>query len=208
MSAPTPNASPTPSPFWPALQGAGLRAPDGRCLWQDLSLQLGPGLWAVCGDEGCGKTALLRVLAGDLALTQGTRSGPWAAWQDLRLPEDDALRPDEVWQRLRTHHPSWDAELAQDLADALGLAPHRDKALFMLSTGTRRKVALVGLLASGAPVLALDQPYAALDRASVGVLREVLQEGAASPRHAVLVADHEPDPALPWRGVIRLGAEA
>ena len=95
---------------------------------------------------------------------------------------------------------SWFVELLRTQAIvSVALAP-----LTLLCFG---QMSIVGLLASGAPVLALDQPYAALDRASVGVLREVLQEGAASPRHAVLVADHEPDPALPWRGVIRLGAQ-
>lgn len=42
----------------------------------------------------------------------------------------------------------------------------------MLSPGSRRKVALAGLLVAGATVTCLDQPHVALDMASVRVLRE------------------------------------
>lgn len=44
----------------------------------------------------------------------------------------------------------------------------------MISTGSRRKVALVGLLASGSTITCLDKPYVAPDLASIQVLRELL----------------------------------
>ena len=45
--------------------------------------------------------------------------------------------------------------VAAELAEALQLNAHVDKALYMLSTGSRRKVALVGLLASGCALVDL-----------------------------------------------------
>ncbi len=74
----------------------------------------------------------------------------------------------------------------------------------MLSTGSRRKVALAGLLACGATVTCLDQPYAALDHASIEVIRDFLREAAEHPTRTWVVADYEADPNLPWTKVLSL----
>lgn len=157
------------------------------------------GLVAVTGDEGSGKTRWLRGLCGE-----GDAPHPDALWLDLTLPGQDAVTPDQVWDALRARGTRWDAALHDDLVEALGLGPHRDKQLFMLSTGSRRKVAIAGLLAAGATVTCLDQPFAALDAGSRRVLREFLEDVADHPSRTWVVADYEADPALPWRQVIRL----
>ena len=163
------------------------------------------GLVALVGDEGSGKTRWLRGLCGaDDADDMGTAPPPDAHWLDLSLPGQDGTKPDQVWERLRARCPRWDVALHDDLVDALGLAPHRDKSLFMISTGSRRKVAIAGLLAAGATVTCLDQPFAALDAQSRRVLREFLEDMADHPSRTWVVADYEADPALPWRQVIRL----
>lgn len=162
-------------------------------------LPLPPGLVAVTGDERSGKTTLLRRLAGDLPADAAGVVLPDALWLDPALPGCDADVPAAVWTSLQQRCPRWDAALQRELAMALDLQPHLGKTLSMLSTGSRRKVALVGLLAAGATVTCLDQPYAALDARSVGVLRELLAEAAAHHRRSWVVADHVADPRLPWR---------
>jgi ABC-type multidrug transport system ATPase subunit len=169
-----------------------------------LTLHIGPGLFALTGDEGRGKTTTLEMLAGSLPLVAGRRSGPHACYLDLRLLADGDLTPKSVWQRWQTQWPLWDDDLHTRLIQALGLRDHLEKSLDQLSTGSRRKVALVALLASGATVTCLDQPYAALDKASVNVVREFLQDMANHPSRAWVVADYEADPALPWAGQMRL----
>jgi energy-coupling factor transporter ATP-binding protein EcfA2 len=83
--------------------------------------------------------------------------------------------------------------------------PHAEKKLFMLSAGSRRKVALAGLLACGAQVTCVDQPYVALDLASIKVIRDFLHDMASHPSRIWVVADYEADPQLPWQRVISLG---
>lgn len=167
-------------------------------------LPLPPGLLAVTGDERTGKTTLLRRLAGDLPADGPLHAVPGALWLDPALPGRDQETAQAVWDALRAAQPGWDADLLEDLAEALDLQPHRHKQLFMLSAGSRRKVALAGLLAAGAPVTCLDQPYAAVDQRSVGVLREVLADAAAHPARSWVVADYEADPQLPWARVVAL----
>jgi len=106
---------------------------------------------------------------------------------------------------LQRHCAHWDANLHRLLVQALELDPHLDKTLSMLSTGTRRKVALAGLLASGATVTCLDQPFDALDARSRRVVRDFLTDVADHPSRSWVVADHEADPTLPWRLHIPLG---
>jgi ABC-type multidrug transport system ATPase subunit len=165
----------------------------------DAVLPLPAGLVAVTGDEGVGKTRLLRSLGGDLPTPPGQARCADALWLDLALPQQDDMTPRQVWHALRQRCPCWSPALQEDLADALRLGPHLDKNLSMLSTGSRRKVALVGLLASGATVTCLDQPFAALDAASAGVLRDFLTDAAGHATRTWVVADYEADPRLPWR---------
>ncbi len=166
------------------------------------------GLVALTGDEGSGKTRWLCRLCGDLAPDPARPVGPAphpdAVWLNLALPGQDAQTPGQVWDTLQARCPRWDATLHADLVEALGLAPHQDKQLFMLSTGSRRKVALTGLLAAGATVTCLDQPFAALDAVSRRVLGEFLADMADHPTRTWVVADYEADPQLAWRQVIRL----
>ena len=163
-----------------------------------------PGLVAVTGDERSGKTSLLRRVSGELAALPGESAYPDALWLDLALPDQDAQTPQQVWEGLRKRCTRWNAELHAELVDALGLTEHLEKKLFMLSTGSRRKVAVAGLLASGAMVTCLDQPYAALDQASIRVIRAFLSDVAGHATRSWVVADYEADPELPWRRVIAL----
>ena len=165
---------------------------------------LPPGLIAVTGGERSGKTSFLRRLSGDLTALPGEVPHPDALWLDLRLPTQDDETPQQVWDTLRARSPKWNAALHQELIEALGLLPHLDKKLFMLSTGSRRKVALSGLLACGATVTCLDQPFAALDSASIKVIRAFLSDMAQHPTRSWVVADYEADPQLPWQRVISL----
>ena len=74
----------------------------------------------------------------------------------------------------------------------------------MMSTGTRRKVETIAVLASGAAVMCLDQPYASLDTPSIGALRDHFRTIGQHTDQALVIADYEPDPRLHWQQVIAL----
>jgi ATPase subunit of ABC transporter with duplicated ATPase domains len=158
-------------------------------------LPLPSGLVAVTGDERTGKTTLLRRIGDE----------PSALWLDLSLPGQDDQTPQQVWDALRPRFPQWNLQLQQDLTEALDVLPHLGKQLFMLSTGSRRKVAIVGLLASGAAVTCLDQPFDALDGPSARVVRDFLADMADHTTRTWVVADYAADARLPCRRHIALG---
>lgn len=182
-------------------QGLGLHALSG------LSFSVGPGLTWVRGGEGRGKTTLLRVLAGQLVPATGTLERlPGAPWfEDPDDPaEDDTVA--QAWlDTRRRRHRAWDRALEARLAEAFGLAEHLPKPLYMLSKGSRRKVGLVGALASNALLTLVDSPFAALDAVSVRLLTALLLEAAAGAQRAWVVADYECPDALAGVPVIDLG---
>lgn len=169
-----------------------------RTLFQGWTAQVAPGLHWVCGDEGVGKTTLLRLLAGELAPQAGQVQRPGNGsvfWVDPRTTaHDQAVVRDLLAQLLAPFlgtHPTANPSGVPAWADALDLTPHLDKPLYMLSTGSRRKVWLVAAMASGAAVTLLDQPCAALDKASERVFWALLAQALADqPQRVWVLADY------------------
>ena len=188
------------------IQIQGLTGGPGTSpLFTEQDFSIPAGLTAVIGDEGTGKTSLLRLLAGDLPALSGARPAVDALWLNLALPEHDEDTPEQVWAALKKQCPHWNTAVQDELVEALSLQVHLGKKLFMLSTGSRRKVALVALLAGGATLTCLDQPYVSLDQASIQVVRDFLNDMADHPSRAWLVADYEADPDVAWCSRIALG---
>ena len=189
--------------------------PD-RPLWTDLDLAIPAGLTVLTGDEGCGKTTLLRLLAGELEPQKGEirlkgRSATprtlltVVAWTDPRTDVHDGSIVSDYLAAQRVRFAQMDTQLLNDLLDAFMLGGHLHKTFHMLSTGSRRKVWLAAALASMAPVVLLDQPYAALDAPATRLVSRLLQESARSMARAFIVADHEAPAFVIPEQVISLG---
>lgn len=165
----------------------------GEALLNSLSFTIGPGLTLVRGGDGRGKTTLLRLLAGQLTPGSGVlrRQAGSTYFQDPADPLHDPVIASAWLEALRPGLPDWHAESLPGLVDAFGLAEHLHKPMFMLSTGSRRKVGLVGAVAGRARLTLVDNPFAALDAASCRTLTRVLAEAAGSEDRAWVIADFE-----------------
>lgn len=184
--------SASPPPTVPGLQGRDLALSfPGYDVFTGLSLNVGPGLNLVRGGDGRGKTSVLQMIAGERAPSRGRIEGTRATvfWIDPRTGGDDKHTLAEWLQAQQARHPAWDAALAARLAEAFGLAGQEDKAMYMLSTGTRRKALLVAAFASGAALTLLDTPWAALDARGRELVTELLEEAAHQSKRAFVVAD-------------------
>lgn len=188
-------------------------------LFDNFSLSLPLGVTWVGGDESTGKTTLLRLLAGVLSANSGNlqindlllvdkaqayRSQVF--WVDPRTQAFDALTPQAYWDSVRAEYSAFDDALLAEMTEALGLASHLSKSLYMLSTGSKRKVYLTAAFASGAAVTLLDEPFAALDKTSIALVLESLGDAAAHASRAWVVADYVAPRGVVLAQSITLGA--
>lgn len=203
----------------PILQVEGLCfAYPERTLFADWSAAIRPGVSLVRGGDGRGKTTLLRLLAGALPadagrlqikgiglLDQAQAYRQQLFWVDPRTDVFDQMTPLAFFEAQRRVYPGFDDEVLKELIDGLALAPQMDKQLYMLSTGSKRKVWLAAAFASGAALTLLDMPFAALDKASIGFVLELLQEAAEHSARAWVVADYEAPREVRLSGLMDLG---
>ncbi|OWR00421.1 heme ABC exporter ATP-binding protein CcmA [Sphingopyxis witflariensis] len=163
-----------------------------RLLFESLSLTLnrGDALW-LRGPNGTGKSSLIRVAAGLLRAAAGTveryeRSAliDENAALDTELPLRRAL---DFWARIDTvDGHSVDRAIAE-----MALAPLAEVPVGMLSTGQRKRAAMVRVIASGAPIWLLDEPANGMDDAAQARLVAAIAKHRAN-GGAVLLASHFP----------------
>ena len=210
----------TPSPPTPVLNVTGLHFDwPGLPLFKDLSLHLLPGLSLVHGDESCGKTTLLRLLAGELPAREGslvlrdtslaTQPDNYRALAFRTDPRSEAFHAisAQTWfSTLAERWPSFDANAALRLASGFALDPHIDKPMYMLSAGSKRKVWLSAAFAAGTPLTLIDEPFAALDASSIRFLHSLLEEASQRTDRVCLLADHVVPEGPMFRTRLELGA--
>lgn len=196
----------------------------GQPVLDRLSVGIDPGLTLVRGGDGRGKTTLLRLMAGTLEPGSGRvrirleeGGGKSDVTDEASIPrcsiffataapqgDDDAVAG-ECLRGLRRRWPRLDDTTLDALVDGFALAPHLGKRLFMLSTGTRRKLWIAAALASGAPLTLIDDPFGALDRPSIAAVRQVLEDAAGWRHRMVVVAHHDHLPGIRPASLIDLG---
>jgi NitT/TauT family transport system ATP-binding protein len=154
-----------------------------------LDLDVEPGSFvSLVGPSGCGKSTLLRMIAGLEAPSRGTITIGGDTPRQVRerkrvavVPQQPALLP---WRTVAANarlllevnrafspagHPDPIALLDEvGLGDVLHAYPHE------LSGGMQQRVALVRAFALGAPLVLMDEPFAALDEITRAGMRALL----------------------------------
>ncbi len=178
----------------------------GHVLFTDLSVSIKPGITLVRGGDGRGKTTLLRLLAGDLKPSSGQlQINTKVFWVDPRTEVFDQFTATEFFESQHVAFPEFDYALVSALTRGLDLASHISKKLYMLSTGSKRKVYIAAAFASSAAVTLIDMPFAAVDKPSIDFMLGLLRDAADSAGRAFVVADYEASAGVRLAGVIDLG---
>ena len=207
MSSPTSSASPSVVPTPASTAGITLQDVSlsrGRTqVFDGLNLTLDEPRIGLIGDNGAGKTSLLRLLCGlEVPQSGSVRIGGTeiqsagherAALVGLMFqnPDDQIIFPvvvEEVALSLRTRgmKKAEAHQAARALLADRGLESWADRAVSSLSQGQRQHVCWLALQAAKPRVLLLDEPFASLDLP--GQAR--LAQDIASADQQVLVSTH------------------
>ena len=158
---------------------------------RDVRLDIGQGEFVtLLGPSGCGKSTLLRVINGLIDADDGTVEIGGVSPREARaakrfglVPQAPALLP---WKDVAANvrflsrlHASSTAGALPDvevdgLLQTVGLGAFRHAYPHELSGGMQQRVSLVRAFALGAPILLMDEPFAALDEITRADMRYLL----------------------------------
>jgi phospholipid/cholesterol/gamma-HCH transport system ATP-binding protein len=171
---------------------------DQRKVLHGIDLTVPKGaVVAIMGLSGCGKTTLLRLIAGAIRPTHGEVRVAGTAVNRLSDPELFALRRkmgmlfqfgalftdmsvfDNVAFQMR-EHTDLPAQVVRDLVlmklEAVGLRGAAELMPSELSGGMARRVALARTIALDPRLIMYDEPFAGLDPVSLGVIGQLIRK--------------------------------
>jgi ABC-type nitrate/sulfonate/bicarbonate transport system ATPase subunit len=163
-----------------------------------LSAQAGE-IVAVVGPSGCGKTTLLELICGLQVPDSGTISSAPAALmpqRDLLLPWLSAIDNAGLALRARGVSKAQARAAAQPWLQRFGLEGFERTRPTELSGGMRQRISFLRTLLSGKPVLALDEPFAALDAITRAEMQAWLAHVLASEPRTVVLVTHDVEEAV------------
>lgn len=166
-----------------ALEGVSVHA-EGRPepVLHNIHLTVGPGEWVtLAGANGSGKSTLIGVIAGLIEPDEGRVRRGFAGHGPIPyvMQQDGPFFGDTPWEEvlfvLETGGVKGDLlRRAEEALLRTGLFPHRHRPLHALSGGQRQLASAAACLASGAPILLLDEATAMLD----GISRSLVWQTA------------------------------
>ncbi len=169
-----------------ALDGVSLRAGNDEVV-------------AVVGPSGCGKTTLLELICGLQRADAGrVHAAPAALMpqRDLLLPWATALDNAGLALRARGASRAQARAAAEPWFERFGLDGFERTRPAQLSGGMRQRVSFLRTLLAGKPVLALDEPFAALDAITRSEMQGWLAQVLESEPRTVVLVTHDVEEAV------------
>jgi sulfonate transport system ATP-binding protein len=189
------------------VRGIGKTYADGTEALRNVDVRAGEGeIVAILGASGCGKTTLLRLVAGlDEASTgtievdgqrlNGTHPAVSAVFQEPRLLPWLTTAANIAFGGRRLSGPERNARV-ESLLGRIGLSGYGNRWPRELSGGQQQRIAIARALIGHPGVLLLDEPFSALDPFTRASLHDLLLDLWRDLRPTVLMVTHDIEEAV------------
>lgn len=176
---------------------------------QDISLEVEKGEFiCIVGPSGCGKSTLLNLVAGLDTPTDGQIlldgqpiTGPGA--DRVVMFQEAALYPwltviENVMFGLDAagHSKAEQKKTAEKYLKMVQLWHYRDYPIHQISGGMKQRTALARALALDSKLLLMDEPFSALDKQTINILRSELEEIWEKTKKTILYVTHSVEEAI------------
>lgn len=176
---------------------------------QDINLTIEEGEFiCVVGPSGCGKSTLLNLVAGldlptegEIILDGEKVTGPGA--DRVVMFQESALYPwlnvkENVLFGLQAKGLSKDEqnEIAEKYLKMVQLWHYKEYPIHQISGGMKQRTALARALAMDSKLLLMDEPFSALDKQTINILRAELEEIWEKTGKTVLYITHSVEEAI------------
>ena len=173
----------------------------------------------IVGPSGCGKSTLLNLVAGLETPTAGTIllegkpiTGPGA--DRVLMFQEAALYP---WLSVKENvmfglaaaglRKDRQREIAEKYLRMVQLWHCRDYPIHQISGGMKQRTALARALALNSKLLLMDEPFSALDKQTINILRAELEEIWEKTRKTILYVTHSVEEAIYFADRVVIMAE-
>lgn len=175
---------------------------DHTPLFSGLSFKVEAGtITQIGGENGSGKTSLLRILTGLASAESGQVLWRGEPIQKKRAGYAEALTfighlPGikvqlSPLENLRWLSPSADKRDCLHVLAEVGLRGYEDSPCYALSAGQKRRVALARLYLEQSQIWILDEPFTAIDKKGVERLEALIVSHAKKGGAVILTTHHE-----------------
>lgn len=144
----------------------------------------------ILGNNGCGKTTLLKVIAGLLV----PKSGTVKVSEKRRTVFSGIIENPRMWGNLTGRENliyylrnDYDGPKADELLERFQLKEDAEKKVKNYSLGMRQKLAIIIAFLSSSGVLLLDEPTSSLDQGSIETFFGLVKEASEAGRIVIVV---------------------
>ena len=175
----------------------------GTIVLDDINYTFSGGrIYGLCGKNGCGKTMLMRLIAGLIYPSSGTiRIKDKVLGKDISFPESVGMLIEnpsflndytgkQNLEMLAGLQKNVDKAEVRRVLEQVGLDPDDKRKFYKYSLGMRQRLGIAAAIMGSPELILLDEPINAIDTDGVQEIRAIIR-GLSAENRIIIVASHE-----------------
>ena len=175
----------------------------GTIVLDDINYTFSGGrIYGLCGKNGCGKTMLMRLIAGLIYPSSGTiRIKDKVLGKDISFPESVGMLIEnpsflndytgkQNLEMLAGLQKNVDKAEVRRVLEQVGLDPDDKRKFYKYSLGMRQRLGIAAAIMGSPELILLDEPINAIDTDGVQEIRAIIR-GLSPENRIIIVASHD-----------------